>query len=299
MLRRIVLSRTTGQLGNRLIVGAHVLAAAYEYGIDCLNPTLLQYSEWFAGTKKRLMNWTSVPSAERTIPSWQRSAAYTITRGLWQAGKILCPLSFGRISSVRAPARDPQDLQVVLSQAQFRGVATLLLQGYYFRHYPWAERHANRIRAFFSPLDEYRRAGEAAIAALRRDREVIVGVHLRHGDYRTFLDGRYFWDVSIYRSFMERIQGLLSPKRVGFLLCSNEKHAANSFSGMECKLGPGSVPGDLHALSCCDYVMGPPSSFSAWAAFMSGTRLFHLMRPDHDFKIEDFTKQKTPHPPLE
>jgi hypothetical protein len=300
MLRRIILTRTTGQLGNRLMVGAHVLAAAVECGAVCLNPTFLDYSDWFEGTRRSLATWTIDGSDEITPQLYHlrmRKAAYLATRAAWQLGKIIAPLSLGRVAQARAPKRQPQDLKDVIEQA--RGATTLLLQGYYFRHAPWAERHAQLLRSFFLPCTEHRQAAEHVIKKLRQRCAVVVAVHLRHGDYKTHLDGRYFWSVPEYRMFMERMQTLLTPTQVGFLICSNAQHQPDEFTGLTWSFGPGSVPADLHAMACCDYVLGPPSSFSAWAAFQGNTKLLHLNHRDQAFSLADFTVQNTPTPPCE
>lgn len=169
---------------------------------------------------------------------------------------------------------------MVIEKAQNSGATTLLLQGYYFRHAPWAERHAALLRAFFLPCAKHRHAAEQVIHELRKRCDLVVAVHLRHGDYQTHLGGRYFWSVPEYRTFLERMQSLLAPARVGFLICSNATHQPKAFTGLIWSAGPGSATADLHAMSCCDYVVGPPSSFSAWAAFQGNTRLLHLDHRD-------------------
>lgn len=281
------------------MVGAHVLAAATECGAVCMNPTFLEYSDWFEGTRGSLATWTPDGNARQPYHLRLRKLAYVATRAAWQVGKVLAPLSFGRIAQARAPKRQPQDLKDVIERAQSRGASTLLLQGYYFRHSPWTERHAALLRTFFLPCLEHRQAAEQVIKDLRQQCAVVVAVHLRHGDYKTHLGGRYFWTVPEYRAFMERMQTLLAPARVGFLICSNAKHYPDEFTDLTWSFGPGSVPADLHAMASCDYVLGPPSSFSAWAAFQGNTKLLHLDHRDQAFSLADFTAQVAPTPPCE
>jgi len=294
MLRRIILTRTTGQLGNRLLVGAHVLAAAVECGATCLNPAFLEYSDWFEGPRRSLATWTPGAVDHPPYSLRQRTCAYIATRVAWQAGKIFAPLSLGRIARAIGRQREPQDLKEVVERAQNGGATTLLLQGYYFRHAPWAERHAALLRSFFLPCAEHRVAAEQVINDLRRSCDVVVAVHVRHGDYQTHKGGRYFYPLPMYRTFIERMRSLLSPARVGFLICSNAKHNAEAFTGLTWRPGPGSVPGDLYAMACCDYVLGPPSTFSSWAAFQGNTRLLHLDRSDREFSLADFTVKSSP-----
>ena len=292
MLRRIVLTRTTGQLGNRLMVGAHVLAAAAECGATCINPAFLEYSDWFEGPRRCLATWQPANPAGTTYSPRLRQATYAATRVAWQMSKVLGPLSLGRIARARARNSKPLDLKDVIDQA--RGASTLLLQGYHFRHAPWAERHADLLRRFFLPLAEYRTLADAVVLDLRRTCDVVVAVHLRHGDYKTHLDGRFFWEAPVYRGFMDRMTTLLAPAKVGFLICSNARHQPSDFTGLTWRPGPGSVPGDLYAMSRCDYILGPPSSFSSWAAFQGGTRLLRVAAADQAFSLDDFAVQRAP-----
>ena len=294
MLRRLVLTRTTGQLGNRLMVGAHVLAAAADIGATCLNPAFLEYSDWFEGPRRSLATWIPGISSPRTYALGQRRLTYAATRVAWEASKVVGPLSLGRIARARARNRDPQDLKVVVERAQAGGASTLLLQGYHFRHAPWAQRHAGLLREFFLPCVKHRGPAEAVVGELRRTCDVVVAVHLRHGDYKTHLDGRFFWEVPIYRGFIERIRGLLAPANVGFLVCSNARHSPEDFTGLTWKPGPGSVAGDLYAMSRCDFVLGPPSSFSSWAAFQGGAKLLRITNADQAFTLDDFAVQDAP-----
>ena len=50
----IVISRNFGQLGNRLVLAANLIAAAQEYGVTLLNPSFSQYAAHFRSTKHDL-----------------------------------------------------------------------------------------------------------------------------------------------------------------------------------------------------------------------------------------------------
>ena len=45
---------------------------------------------------------------------------------------------------------------------------------------------------------------------------------------------------------------------------------------MSVGLGPGSVVGDLYALARCDYIMGPPSTYTQWASFYGNHPMLSL-----------------------
>lgn len=290
----MILCRKNGQLGNRLMVYAHVLAAARERGWTLFNPTFAEYSDDFEGPRGHLAGSTSVHAEGPPVAPWKRVAACAATRCLYQVCKPLRPLSAGRIAYVRARNSAHVDLAEAVPAAEARGTRLLLLQGYHLRNAGWARTHAAWLREFFRPLARHRAAAEPLVAGLRAQADVVVGMHIRHGDYVRHLDGRFFYPVEQYLSLMRRMVELLAPRRVSFLVCSNAAHGAADFAAFIHARGPGGVHSDLHALSLCDYVLGPPSSYSSWAAFSGGTRLLRVEDPQRPFGLHDFTVQDAP-----
>ena len=68
---------------------------------------------------------------------------------------------------------------------------------------------------------------------------------------------------------------------------------AAPFSGLTVDHGPGDPVGDLFALAGCDRVIGPPSTFSQWAAFFGDVPICFLdegkpLAPDR-FSVSDLS----------
>ena len=78
-----------------------------------------------------------------------------------------------------------------------------------------------------------------------------------------------------------------SGRKVSFLVCSDEARNPQEFSGLRVGLGTNSSMGDLYALAECDYILGPPSTFSKWASFYGNKPLFHL--EDTNARLEPAT----------
>jgi hypothetical protein len=51
------------------------------------------------------------------------------------------------------------------------------------------------------------------------------------------------------------------------------------FAGLDVHHGPGEPVEDLHALSLCDRLVGPPSTYSAWASFMNAVPRYEIADP--------------------
>jgi len=125
----------------------------------------------------------------------------------------------------------------------------------------------------------------------------IVGVHVRKGDYKDFYDGYYYYEDHEYTEFMRQMVGLLGDD-TSFFFASNEKIDKTQFS--EFRLFDAhctKAVEDMYALSLCDYVMGPFSTFSGWASFY-GQVPYYYFRRNARIAISDFqTVQVMTRPP--
>ena len=119
-----------------------------------------------------------------------------------------------------------------------------------------------------------------------------LGVHIRRGDYATWNDGRFFYELSEYHAFMLRVQQLYSDRRVAFFISSNEDFQLSLFEGCTCqRFGkePSGAILDLYTLSLCDRIMGPFSSYSRWASFINRVPLCFLEEKEQQFTEESFS----------
>ena len=82
-----------------------------------------------------------------------------------------------------------------LASEDFRKLAQsripLLVSGWRFRSKPLLEKHAAAIRDHFEILPEHRQRVTRLMQLVRQRGQVVVGVHIRHGDYAKFENGRY------------------------------------------------------------------------------------------------------------
>lgn len=117
-----------------------------------------------------------------------------------------------------------------------------------------------------APAEEIQNEVKQVFARERCD--IIIGVHIRRGDYRSWRNGEFFYSQKQYFNICERLKQSFPGRRIRFFLSSNERIDKSIFKPDEYFSLPFSTaPKDLFALSLCDYIIGPPSTFSRWAAF--------------------------------
>ena len=125
------------------------------------------------------------------------------------------------------------------------------------------------LKRIFTPRQEIVDEAEKLINGLRQQSDMVVGVHIRRGDYKEWNNGKFYYSIEEYYMFMKRIEELYADKKVSFFISSNEKLDKSQFKDCICDFHYNGNPIlDLYTLSLCDILIGPVSTFSRWASFI-------------------------------
>lgn len=149
------------------------------------------------------------------------------------------------------------------------------------------------IQHIYRPKKEITDKAEGLIDSIRQQFDIIVGVHIRRGDYATWNNGRFYFSLDDYHQFMLRIKKLYNDKQVAFFVSSDEDFSLDVFSECKCFRFTKETSGvilDLYTLSLCDRIIGPYSTFSRWASFIGEVPLCFIETENQDFCENDFSK---------
>ena len=121
---------------------------------------------------------------------------------------------------------------------------------------------------------------------------ITVGLHIRRGDYKDYLGGKYFYPDDVYLKIIDRLrtQIVREGKNVRFIICSNDSFAIPTTYSDVFSIRESNGITDLYALSCSDYIIGPPSSYSQWASFYGNVPLYVLLNAEVEVDIDDFSR---------
>ncbi len=149
-----------------------------------------------------------------------------------------------------------------------------------------------QLKHIFRPKEEITKKAESLLAEMHKTADIVVGVHIRRGDYKTWNNGRFFYELEDYRQFMLRIKELYKDKTVSFFISSNEDFPLDIFEGCKCMRFNNEPSGailDLYTLSICDRIIGPFSSYSRWSSFIGEVPLCFLESKEQQFTEDSFS----------
>ena len=110
---------------------------------------------------------------------------------------------------------------------------------------------------------------------------VKLGVHIRRGDYRTWCNGRFYFNDEDYVSMIQQFIQLQHDHHVDIYVCSNDPHINQTLflqqsNGSQVYFSHGTPTEDLCLLSECDYIIGPVSTFTLIASMYRDTPVYWM-----------------------
>lgn len=175
----------------------------------------------------------------------------------------------------------------------------IVVSGWHARWYDLFLKYRDEITDLFTLDSQYTDPVKAKMQKVEQGSTgsiVRLGVHIRRGDYRIFHDGKYLYDDEVYQRHIRRFMMLHSGKAIHVYIATNDPEVKESSYQEQCPgahvhcLG-GSSPEDLFMLSECDYLIGPPSTYSLVAAMYRDIPLYRMDETDEDMMtLESFRR---------
>ena len=291
-----VLALRTGRLANRLVLFANFIAFAEEHGHRLVNVTFHSYAHLFETTRrdiycrypvaKRRSVFDLLPGAAAVIRKTR--IFYHVTRA---AGVMNGRFQFfgSRVTTLLAiEGREVTLLDDPAIQKTIAAAKIIFTYGWRFRTPDAVKKHAEKIRSFFRPIEAVEKGSRETMDRVRRQADIVVGVHVRRGDYRGWHEGRFFFEVSRYAAWMRELAAQFPGGKVSFFVSSDEPRSRNEFGDLPVEIGLGPPVNDLWTLARCDFIFGPPSTFSQWASFYGKVPLLHLRGNDDRAEVGKF-----------
>lgn len=149
----------------------------------------------------------------------------------------------------------------------------IVVSGWFVRYYDLFLKYRSEICDLFTIDRKYTEPVRARMHSIEGNSTDVLrlGVHIRRGDYAVWQDGKYCYGDERYIAFIRSFHMLFAGKSVHVYLSTSDstvsaEHYQKLVEGVSVHLLAGSPAEDLFMLSECDYLIGPPSTFSLVAA---------------------------------
>ena len=287
-----ILSKQYGKLCNRLILSAHILASAIENNHSFYNIAFYDYARHFQGPSQNIFCLYPI---KKSLIKNHESLGYL----LYKLNRIIVLFlqKFRRLgynskniilldSDYECHNHETIDLDT--NSRISGGKQIVFFQGWSIRGYKNLEKHSDKVRDYFKPLDSYQSSVDYLVSDLKKNCDILIGIVIRHGDYRQWKGGKHFYPLDSYVKFMEQLKILFADKKVTFLICSDEEQNTAAFEGFDFFFRSGHMIENLYSLAACDYLVSPPSTYGMWASFYGKVPFCMITSPDQSISLDNF-----------
>jgi len=173
---------------------------------------------------------------------------------------------------------------IIASEELMKAKSTIFCTGWNYRNFDLVKKD----REYYA--DIYTKNIRTSFTGLIDKNVKNIAVHIRRGDYEQWENGKYFYEDAVYLNAINRIKNLVVT-RLKIFIFSNDK-LLNTKLYEDPTNNPyfskNDVKSDHYLMSLCDYIIGPPSSFSMWASYIGNTPFYHIKDKNKEFTLSDF-----------
>lgn len=301
----LILSHSDGRLGNQLFFFANSIAFALEHDMAVLNPSFFRYAQLFHGSSQG--SFATFPAGHATGLGWlQDKQRYWLYRlfSYWPSvhrievgsGSLL-ETALLKLGLRKKSNKELDGSRVLFAElpeyeeaiSKILSCRKTFLSGYMFvMNDQTMKKHQQTIRDYF----QLRQDASAKVLSQYEENnnacDILIGVHIRRGDYRVYRGGKYFFEDRVYRRMMEECLVLFSGEKVRFLIFSDEAISMEHFTGLDAVVVSGTPTEDMYLMAKCARLIGPSSTFTKWASFVGNVPLLAIESADQQVNQSDF-----------
>lgn len=277
----IIVCDQYGRLGNRLHLFAQLITYANKKNLEVWMPGFYDYWHFFPNLEQcptyncKLYPFTNFMSAENIF--------FTFNFISKRASKFKNNRFFRSLSFYDILDGNPwETINKSNSKVTF-------FEGFVFHKFMLnCDSILTDINDIFRPAYKYEYDIHQPVRHLKSRNDLICGVLVRQTDYRTWNEGKFFYTSRQYAEFLNKLKNSFENKNIGFFIATDEVQDEKVFTEIDCIIRVGHPLENLYTLSLCDFLVGPPSSYIGWSAFISSKTLHTLLPNAQSPLAKDF-----------
>ena len=284
----LVIASKEGQFANRIWHASNFIVSAFENNYSIKHLYLDEFADYFSESFERYKHLIHADTSP-----WKKRFFKILVKLTRRSGiqKIL-----GYKVIVFDKTEESYNLRLNLPIQEVKK-GNVVVSGWLFRDEEGLKMHKDLLRQVWTPDKEYIERVDSYVSKYRSESDILIGVHVRRGDYRNFLNGKWFYSIEQYNELIEHIASLpqFAGKKLGFVICSNDNTIKFKLAEHNIYFEQRHFVEDVYLLSHCDYITGPPSTFSMWASYYGDVPMYMVKditsKPEYDnFMIYNFNE---------
>ena len=278
MTKKLILIKPNGNHSNRLLQNLHFEAFCKEHNFEFCNPTFCDMADFYVAPcntqSNRFLRFLQIDLLGKKIFHNSRIVK-KIFSVIWLVSKISC------LKFVRFDKKDDENLCEVRLLKAFKKHNTIYVAGWYFRVPNLAEKHRPEMQKQYAlkPLFYNENSLYKKINALKTESYKLIGIHIRRGDYIKWKGGKYYYNDDVYEKLMQNFSTQHGEKHA-FIIFSNDNTKFKERKNLLISKEYWYI--DHHLMSFCDYLFGPPSTFTFWASYVGQAKLSYIHYKKND-----------------
>lgn len=261
----MIFVRDKGRMCNNILQYGHVYAWGREHGRSTLSMRFAYKYRYFRISRQLKHNFLSYAAAK-----------YAAKAGLLKTVSFDTP---------GEPTAEKEKLMLAKRH--------LLVEGWEVRFYDLFLKYKDEIIDLFTFDGKIKAKVDSFIASSSAGTDIKLGIHIRRGDYSRWQGGRYFYDDATYVRVIREFAALFPDRKPTVYICGNDPkldkdYYRKNLEGINVVFPDGDQAEDLYLFSQCDYLIGPPSTFSLVASMYRDVPLWRIDGKDSPVRLENF-----------
>lgn len=274
-MKKLIVIKPNGNHSNRLFQNLYFEVFCKEHNIEFHNPTFHDMRDYYTDPSNSETNQLFKLLQIDLLGSWFRHSR--LVKRLFSVVWIVSKLGFLKL--IRFDNKNKESESETNLLKAFENNDVVYTAGWWFRSPDLVVKFQPEMAYKYSLKKSLYENNTMVINLdkLKSQGYILIGVHIRRGDYKKWKGGKYFYDDNTYKKYMKSISEQLSAKgntKQMFILFSNE--TVNIEKSADIIVSTESWYIDQHIMSTCNYLIGPPSTFTKWASYIGNVKLFHI-----------------------
>lgn len=294
----IILWNNGGRLANQIWSFAYFYAYSLEKDIALENYSFFEYDKYFSfplnNRLVKVLFFKPFNFFEKSLPSFLRRYNVYVFRGFYRVYvKVIKLFRKKQIFFTKQTITLPPSINSspdIFKKLEDGKIKSLYVQGWNFSNPVGLKKYHQDVFKFFTPREKYLKPASDYVAGLRKKYDFVVGVYVRHGDYKIWEGGKYYFSFLEVRKILDDYlasRNNINVKKYVFIICSDDKIETEDFDGLPIVNGLNTEIGDLLCLSLADAVIGSNSTYGAWAAYYGNKPFFTFSKDKIDWARPD------------